>query len=114
MSKDIQIKEFTTSLRRIFYLSKILHYCVDDLKRMDITKQIPNIRSIMDIYGKGINARVRDLMHQTDYETAKKIKCDLDSDQLHEISLFLDTISDIKNLEEIRNVIEYHKKEQAA
>jgi hypothetical protein len=106
-TKDISIKIFTQSFRRVLYLQTLLKYNIEDLKRLSVTPSVikDNAHRLLN----AINYSQSDMMCRTTPANWDAVRSDLNSDQLHDISLFLDTIADIKNIEDIRQVIEEHK-----
>lgn len=108
---DIQVKIFTQSIRRVLYLQQLLKYNIEDLKRLSVTPIV--IKNNAHKMLNAINYSQSDMMCRSTSETWDAVRSDLNSDQLHDISLFLDTLADINNIEEIRLVIEEHKKQAA-
>jgi Xaa-Pro aminopeptidase len=104
ITKEVEVKEFAKSLRNILYLAQILKYNIEWFKGLRVTP--PNVKDAANRMLNGIKYFEGDCMTRGSRETWDAVKSDLSNDNLNEISLLLDTVSHIKNIEEVRLVIE--------
>ncbi len=110
--EEVNIKVFTTSLRRVLYIAQIFKYELEWLKGCDLTPSFMK----QDINGinNSIGRMLSDMMCKSTIETWEKVKSELNKDELHDISLLLDAIMGVANVAEITEIINEAKKELVA
>jgi len=104
---DQQIKNFAKDLRRLLYLQQILGYSVQCMKdnpltpswlKVDIGNLNNSCRRLMaDLADKGVGGHF------------KAIQEDVGADRLHDISLHIDAIADVVNIEALTGIITKYK-----
>lgn len=103
---SIQQKTFTDALRRVLYLSQILQYNLDSLK--DTALCMPYLKEDANRVKNSIRNMFGDIMIKFPEDWART-KEQLKGDKVHNLSLLLQAMEDVDNVEEITNVINSQK-----
>lgn len=111
MSNEKQVKLFTQDLRRVLYMAQIFRYNLEWLKMGDLCPSFMKV-DINNITNS-INRLFADMMCKASRQTWEQVRCDLSREQLHDISLLLETVSNVKNVAEITEIINGCKIEAA-
>jgi hypothetical protein len=98
---DLKVKIFASDLRRVLYLQQLLTMSLEDLKMQEITP------SILKVDCNNQLAAIRRFRLDCDrgVKTKSIIDADLGKEQLKDISILLDEVSDIEDIEQITQVI---------
>lgn len=104
--REWEAKEFAMFLRRILFLNQIQMYTAEQFKAMSFIP--PNYKSALTNICNAAR-RCNGLIDNANYSTRDLVKKDLSSDQVHNICLLIDECIDIKNLEDVIEVISRSK-----
>lgn len=107
--KEKQSKEFALTLRRILYLAVIFDYNVQELRDNEITPS--HVKHEMNGIYNALNRFIKSAKFRTTPEVWEQINQDVSKDQLHDIALLLDEVSEIENIDSIVGVIRQVKAE---
>ena len=106
---DRKVKEFTLHLRRQLYLMKLLQYTNGCITEMSITPTFVKVGT--GNLNNSIKRIMSDLQIKGDKGAWEAINEDLNKDQLHDISLLIDEVSNIDNVDAILEAVRVVKKE---
>ena len=104
---DTKLKIYISDLRRTLYLMQLLRQSITDLNSQSVSP------TLLKVNGKNIvnsiNRFISDCQLKTNPETFAAVMTDLNSEQLKDMSLLIDTMSDVKNVGEITEILQQHK-----
>ena len=102
-----QVRDFGIILRRSLYLMRIAEHNLSFLSGKDVTP--PQMKILCDLILQS-HMKLHNYMIKSDgKETAKKIKEDLNSDKLGDISDLIDAVMGVANISEVVDFINEHK-----
>ncbi len=106
---DLKLKSFTTELRRVLYLAQIFKCNLQWLKDGELTPSF--MKQDANNVINAINRMLTDMMYKSTAETWERVKFELNKDELHDISLLLDSVMGVSNVAEIVEIINSEKME---
>ena len=109
MAQDRKVKEFTLHLRRQLYLMQLLQYTNSCITEMSITPTFLKVGT--NNLNNSIKRIISDLKVKGDKGAWNAINEDLNKDQLHDISLLIDEVANVENVEVILNAVRVVKEE---
>ena len=111
MTQELKQKQFVQDLRRVLYLMQILKYNLEWLKMGDICP--PLVKNGANGVFNSINHLMTNMRHVSSHQTWAAVQTDLNRDEVHDISLLLETVAGVKNVAEIVEIINNCKTETA-
>lgn len=107
MSNKTALQLFVTDLRRVLYLSQIYMYSLDWMKAGELCPSY--LKNDIQNIQNSIKRMLNDMMCKSTPEMWERVSMELKKEELHDISLLIDSMYDVTNVGDIVKVIEESK-----